>query len=214
MKGLFIKDFQLMKSQKNFFFLILAIAVGMAMYMENIGLISSYLGFIGTMFSLSSINYDEFDNGNPFLFSLPISRREYVLEKYGFGLILGGSFWLMGTVISMAVQTFRQARPPVDILPACLAILPFLPLFLSIMLPLQLKFEGEKGRIARAGVIGVIFLICILSGKLFQTLNLNPFPILQHFRGETLLAALVILCAAMLLLSCRISISIMERKEF
>ena len=36
---------------------------------------------------MSSISYDEFDNGNAFLFSLPITRKDYVLEKYIFGSV-------------------------------------------------------------------------------------------------------------------------------
>ena len=40
-----------------------------------------FLGFVGALFSLSSISYDEFDNGNAFLFSLPITRKDYVLDK-------------------------------------------------------------------------------------------------------------------------------------
>ncbi len=61
-----------------------------------------FLGFVGALFSLSSISYDEFDNGNAFLFSLPITRKDYVLEKYIFGLISGIMFLLL-TVISLVV---------------------------------------------------------------------------------------------------------------
>ena len=60
-----------------------------------------FLGFVGSLFSLSSISYDEFDNGNAFLFSLPITRKDYVLEKYIFGLISGITSLLLGTVISL-----------------------------------------------------------------------------------------------------------------
>ena len=52
-----------------------------------------FLTFVMSLFSVSSISYDEFDNGNAFLFSLPITRTTYVVEKYCFGLILGLSAW-------------------------------------------------------------------------------------------------------------------------
>lgn len=88
MKGLLIKDIKLMLKQKNFFLMLIVIAVLMAYAVENASYIIGYLSVVGSLFTLSSISYDEFDNGNAFLFSLPITRKAYVVEKYGFGLIL------------------------------------------------------------------------------------------------------------------------------
>ena len=93
MKGLLIKDFKLLKVQKNSFLLILCIAIGMEIFTNSTSssFIIGYLSFVATLFTLSSISYDEFDNGNAFLFSLPITRKSYVIEKYGFGMIMGSS---------------------------------------------------------------------------------------------------------------------------
>ena len=85
MKGLLIKDLKLMKVQKNFFFMIFAVGIGMAVFTDNISFIIGYISVVSAMFTLSSISYDEFDNGSAFLFSLPISRKDYVMEKYMFG---------------------------------------------------------------------------------------------------------------------------------
>ena len=40
-----------------------------------------YVTFIFTLFTVSTISYDEYDNGYPFLFTLPITRRQYVNRK-------------------------------------------------------------------------------------------------------------------------------------
>ena len=101
MKGLLIKDFKLLKGQKNFFMAITAISIIMIIVSPGTSFPIGFLGFVGALFSLSSISYDEFDNGNAFLFSLPITRKDYVLEKYIFGLISGIMFLLLGTVISL-----------------------------------------------------------------------------------------------------------------
>lgn len=101
MKGLLIKDFKLLKGQKNFFMAITAISIIMIIVSPGTSFPIGFLGFVGALFSLSSISYDEFDNGNAFLFSLPITRKDYVLEKYIFGLILGIMSLLLGTVISL-----------------------------------------------------------------------------------------------------------------
>ena len=103
MKGLLIKDFKLLKGQKNFFMTITAISIIMIIVSPGTSFPIGFLGFVGALFSLSSISYDEFDNGNAFLFSLPITRKDYVLEKYIFGLISGIMFLLLGTVISLFV---------------------------------------------------------------------------------------------------------------
>ena len=50
----------------------------------------SYFTMIASMFVLSTISYDEYDNGYAFLFSMPFSRTSYVKEKYVFSILVGG----------------------------------------------------------------------------------------------------------------------------
>ena len=78
MKGLLIKDFKLMKMQKNFFLMMIAIVIAISFFQNEISFPLGFLPFVISLFSLSTISYDEFDNGNAFLFSLPISRKDYV----------------------------------------------------------------------------------------------------------------------------------------
>ena len=66
MKGLYIKDFKLMMNQKMFFIVIAAMAIFFAVTQTNIFLLISYATFIAAMFVISSISYDEFNNGNAF----------------------------------------------------------------------------------------------------------------------------------------------------
>ncbi len=66
MKGLLIKDFKLLKGQKNFFMTITAISIIMIIVSPGTSFPIGFLGFVGALFSLSSISYDEFDNGNAF----------------------------------------------------------------------------------------------------------------------------------------------------
>ena len=90
MKGLLIKDIRLMKNMRNSIIMILLIAVSMGAYMKDVSFIITYLALIGASFTTSTMSYDEFDNGYTFLLSLPVTRKGYVLEKYAFGLLLGG----------------------------------------------------------------------------------------------------------------------------
>ena len=74
MKGLLIKDFKLMKNQKNFFFIMIFIAAAMLFAEFESTFVVSYFTMIASMFVLSTISYDEYDNGYAFLFSMPFSE--------------------------------------------------------------------------------------------------------------------------------------------
>lgn len=217
MKGLLIKDFKLMKGQKNFFLMIVLIGVWMIMFMEDFSFIIGYMAFIGGMFSLSTISYDEADNGNAFLFTLPVTRKGYVVEKYEFGLLTGGSFWLLATVIVLIAGITKDLMPVKDMLMTAFLILPVLFLIISVTLPFQLKFGGEKGRIAIIGVAGLLFVIGIAVvriGEIFHVDLISAFNILPAVSMAVLIAAAIGISVIILLISLRISIAIMNRKEF
>ena len=217
MKGLLIKDFKLMMMQKNFFLSIIAIAVVLTVFVKNPSFIIGYLTFIGSVFTLSTISYDEFDNGNPFLFSLPITRKGYVLEKYCFGLILGGSAWFVSTLLVVIVQLTKGAASLTDLLLPSLALLPFMLFLLAVMLPIQLKFGSEKGKIAILGVLGAVFIVGFLFVKLDQLLGLGIIASLNSMSDlgiGGLIAAMFAIVAVLFLISYRISSKIMEKKEF
>ena len=68
MKGLFVKDIELMKQQKQFF--ILVIVMGVILNLAGSGSISfatGYFTFVTAIFAITTISYDEFDNGLAFI---------------------------------------------------------------------------------------------------------------------------------------------------
>ena len=159
MKGLLVKDFELVKVQKNFFIIIIIVALGILILGDNVTMPIGFLTFIMSLFTLSTISYDEFDNGNAFLFTLPITRQSYVLEKYGFGLILGVGAWFCITAVSMIVILIKQSMLPMDLLMMSCMFLPFTLFLQAFMIPFQIEFVSEKGRIAILGMFGLIFIV-------------------------------------------------------
>lgn len=217
MKGLLIKDFKLMKNQKNFFLLIIVVSVLMAFSTENAAFIAGYLPFLCSLFTLSSISYDEYDNGSAFLFSMPISRRNYAVEKYAFGLLTGAAGWILAFVIAAVFGMLKHTASITDSICTSLVALPVILLALAMMLPLQLKFGGEKGRIVALGTVGFMMILSALIGKFAEAQHLDLtalFDRLSSIGYPSQIAAALILTVLLLLLSCRISISIMEQKEF
>lgn len=219
MKGLLIKDFKLLKVQKNFFLLILCIAIGIEIFTNSTSssFIIDFLSFVATLFTLSSISYDEFDNGNAFLFSLPITRKSYVIEKYGFGMILGSSFWAFGTLIVILKEVITHKYVSIDTVIAAFIILPIIFAVLAVMLPFQLKFGGEKGRIAIICTLVIVFLIGIVITKVANAFNINLsflFHEIATLNSIILILVIIGITFFMLFVSYRISLSIMKKKEF
>lgn len=217
MKGLLIKDFKLMKAQKNFFLVIIAISVFMSVTSSDSSFAIGFLGFVGSLFTLSSISYDEFDNGNAFLFCLPITRKSYVLEKYSFGLLVGGASWLFGTTINLFASLLKNTATPTELLMTALLVLPTILLLLSIMLPFQLKFGGEKGRIAIIGAVGLLGVLGVVVVKVADLLNIDLIALFNNLPTLSMgmVVAIAILASFLLMLiSIRISIAVMNKKEF
>ena len=173
--------------------------------------------FVISLFTLSTISYDEFDNGNAFLFTLPITRTNYVVEKYCLSLLLGCSTWIVATVLTMIASILKSTFPVADIMLIALMILPIMIMIQAIMIPFQLKFGGEKGRIALIGVIGLVFLIGAVIVKGAEMIGIditnmvNTLPVISMG-----MLIMIILAAAIVifLISLKISIRIMNKKEF
>lgn len=81
MRGLICKDLRLMLVQKNFFIMLAFVAFVCMAALDDPAFVVMYVTLIFASFLMSTMSYDEFDNGYPFLFTLPISRKLYVQEK-------------------------------------------------------------------------------------------------------------------------------------
>ena len=217
MKGLLIKDFRLMKGQKNFFFVIVVISVGMAAFSEDLSFMMSFLPFVLSLFTLSTISYDEFDNGNAFLFTLPVSRAGYTIEKYCLALLLGGGAWVLSVLLAMGAVILCETASLSETVMMAVMMLPPLIVIQAVMIPFQLKFGGEKGRIALIGVFGLLSVIGIAAVKAARMFGIDiedMLGILPAVSMGTIVAALMVIAVILLLISVKISISIMKGKEF
>ena len=201
MKGLLIKDFLLMKNYKQvmLFMLIIGIFVGM----NDISFASGYILVFVSILSMSTITYDEANHGLNTLFTLPISKSDYVKEKYLFSLIITG----IGFVLVAILSCFSKSGfvEIVTILSTSL-------LLLSISLPFQLKEGNEKGRIVLFVVVfGCTFLFVFLNQfipKFFQSIEslLNTLDPIKFSVG------LLITSLVLYFISMRISIRIYNKK--
>lgn len=218
MKGLLIKDIKLIQGQKNLLYLIIAMPIIIIFNSDdNASFLLGYIPFCLSFITLSTISYDEADNGNLFLFTLPISRKNYAIEKYCFSLLLSGSSWIFATILTLIIHNVKGTGNFEEMFMTALMILPVILLIQAIMIPFQLKFGTEKGRIAIFCSFGVIFAIGTAITKITQSFGIDIVSILNSIStvGMGVLAASAIFIAiVILLISMRISISIMNKKEF
>lgn len=220
MKGLWIKDLKLMAAQKYFFLLILLIAIGMSISAEDVSMMTFSLGFVPFMvslFGLSTISYDEFDNGNAFLFTLPITRKEYVLEKYALSFVLAFVSLVMMFLFTIFMVAQKGMMLDFDGWMIPFGLFALILLLQAIMIPFHLKFGQERGRIAIIVLIGALLLIATFIQKGLEFIGIDWMQVLQSLPilGQgTMLILLYSVSFVLLIISLKISIHIVSKKEF
>lgn len=217
MKGLFVKDFKLIMTQKKFLLLIILISVGRIVFTDDAGFPVGLLTFVMSLFSLSTISYDEFDNGYAFLFTFPITRTGYVIEKYCLGLLLGCGAWIISVAMAAAAASARGGIALSDLMADNFMILLMLFVLLSVMIPFRIKYGAENGRIAIIASIGLVALLGIILVKGVQILfHIDLLAIINSLPAVSmgiLAAASFVTAVVLLLISLKISVVIMNKKE-
>ena len=208
MLGLMRKDLCLLLQRSRA--LVIMVGVGVIIgFSTDGGFLMGYLTMISAILSIGTISYDEFDNGYPFLLTLPVTRKSYVTAKYLFCLLGVLAGWAAASVIFAGCclvkgEGFRMAQ-----LTDALAFLPVAGLMTAVMLPLQLKYGAEKSRLALAVLAGVVVALGYVGVKLFPGLPDSLSGVSNAVFG----AALVCLCIAALAVSFCCSLGIMNQKE-
>ena len=217
MKGLLIKDFKLIKMHRNYFAMIIAIAFVISLLTEDTTFMLGFISFITSMFTISTISYDEFDNGNAFLFTLPIDRKKYAAEKYVFGMLLGGCSLFLAIILAIILNLIEKSDTISNILISGGMLFPFILLLLSILIPFQLKFGSEKGRIVISAVFSIVFLISFVLGKSIGMLGINIAEVINRISllgAGGLFILIFVISMIVVLFSMKVSISVMNKKEF
>ena len=104
-----------------------------------------------------------------------------------------------------------------DIIIIALLELLVLVILLSVMLPFQLKFGGEKGRIAIICAVGIVFVIAFFVVKIAEFFNIDLIKIFNNLpviRMDMLIAIITVITILLLLLSLKTSVYIINKKEF
>lgn len=218
MKALLIKDLKLMKSQKTFLAVIVVLCVWFMAADRSTSFTIVYGAAMVSLFVVSTVSYDEYDNGMAFLFTFPISRRMYVLEKYVFGLLMLAGECVAMNILVFSINTIRHRTYQLqDMFLALFAPIITMALVLSVSLPVQLKFGAEKSRMALLAGVACMGILGYGLQKVVKICAFDFSGITQRVQQATAVEAAVCICvlsAAMLGISYGISVVVMKGKQF
>ena len=101
MRGLLQKDFCLLLQRSKVLLVMLGVGFLMGFSTEGTSFVIGYMTMLCAILAIGTISYDEFDNGYPFLLTLPITKKTYVYSKYVFCLLTNLVGWVISIVILM-----------------------------------------------------------------------------------------------------------------
>lgn len=200
MKGLFKKDLLLLKSQIKYIVMIVVICLIMAYANSGFAYISSYLTFMGTGLVFNSFSYDMYHNEMTYLFALPISKKEYCIEKYIYAFTITFISWLIAFLITSATHINLETV----IVQLAMLFSGFI--YISITIPVVIRYGREKATIIVLMLVLLLFL-AVASGAT------SVGMLMSNFSGFILIGIYAFIVLVALIISYRSTISILNDKE-
>lgn len=219
MKGLLIKDFYIIKNQIYFLMIVVACAI-VFMTNGNAQFGISYICAMSALLSSTTVSYDEYENGTSFLFTLPVTRKEYVKEKYIFagillliGLVLSVVIWEVAALIGVAQISSDE------MISCCAGGITAGLVLLAVTLPAQLKYGAEKGRIVIIALAAIVVAGGMAVSRLedrtkVSTLLKDILRWADQFGDKTVLGIVAMTWILVCAVSVWIAEKIIEKREF
>lgn len=218
MKGLFIKDLKLLRNQKRTLLLAIALMIFFAFTMEDGLFVVNYISFFGVIVAIGTLSYDEINNGMTFMFTLPVTRRQYVLEKFLFCICTALVIWICALAVSLGFMYYKGTLPVIPEFLLQSVTGPILAsVLISIMLPLQIKLGQEKARSGVFVLAGIVALVFIVLKLWVAPTDAEMDALLSGISGVSLGTVMAVIGAAALILlvvSYFITVAIINRKEY
>lgn len=200
MKGLLTKDLLILKQQAKTAVFILLCGIMMSFTFEKT-MVIGYITIIGTLLAFSTIGYDEFDNGYSFIFTLPVSRRTYVREKYALALGCAFSMAVLGGIIALVMMLADGTQHAFEeTLISSGSMIAVAILFISFMIPIRIKYNAEKGRVIMYILYAAVLVGGFAGSKLISMLGIDMPGLIAKLDAMNPWVILCILAIAVLIL--------------
>ena len=175
-----------------------------------------YMMVVSAMLVVTTISYDYFENGMSFMFTLPISRKSYVVEKYVLALLV--ELVMAGFSVLIQVGSILLGNPADWMVLLITGVGCFVAamLLLAVYIPVYIKCGPEKSRIVIFIVVGIVAVGTYLVAKVeaVQKLLEQLIEALSKMSAMQITVIGVAIFVLVMLASVGISIRMLEKKEF
>ncbi|HGQ7504704.1 ABC-2 transporter permease [Streptococcus milleri] len=209
MTALILKDIATLKKT---LLLTITICIALAVYgiYENaIFMIPLICAMIPLILTAIAFGYDTKSKFEQFAFSMPIKKSSFVLSKLFFAFVFG----LVGSVCLFVLFVVKNEMSIDNIVFISLITLVASVLMSAIQLPFILKYGAEKGRLI---MVITYFVIFALSTFLKEKSDLlaNMVELFSKYSMVMIFIGIVLVGLVIIGIAIKISISIMDKKEY
>ncbi len=201
MSALLLKDWYMAKQYCRSFLFVIVLFLALSFVSGNV-IFYTYPCMMAGLLPFSLYSYDEREKFTSFCAAMPVSRRQYVSEKYVFGLLASAAAAAL-TVIAALANSHTGTN---EILPMLSAAVVSALVSQAVMLPFGFKFGVEKGRIMFIAIVAVLFaaFYVVMTPDILSSVTLDA----RTFSIAALVVSLLLFAASWL-----ISQRIFEKKE-
>lgn len=207
MKGLLWKDLYNIEKYIRTSLLMLLFMIGMGIVLKS----AEYAIMMCLIFSLSMsftcLSADEQKNWESYALTMPINRKQLVLEKYlfSYGLMISGFLMavLIGGILSLIIKTQSSFLKEMGVMICSILIIA-----LSLILPLALNKGVEKARYIFMGIIFTPSMLVAFLGRK-NMITMETVEVALKW-GKVLLPVVAVVAV---ILSYCMAIRIFEKKE-
>ena len=217
MKGLILKYLLILKNlMRNILFAMLAFVL-LSVMMKNYYYAGFIIPFYIVMLIISVFSYDELNNSNGYIITLPFSRKTIVKARYILSLINIGIALLIGLLLSLIIPLLNSDITFMSIFLSMCATVGGVIIVISLLIPFFYKFGVQKGRMM---LFIVIIGLSLVIGTVFALFENAKLPIANFINNIASLHYLIIIVGIILLIlfvlyiSYRISCKVYQKKEF
>ena len=157
MIGLIYKDLMVMRKTLVLYMVIFVVYGYMGIAYDQGGLLIAMVLVMSSILPVSSIAYDERCKWDKIANTAPLSRKEIVMAKYLFAILLT----VFSVAVCFVIYLFDSRMPMTEKLIMCYMLTMGGMLYQALLLPVNIKFGAEKGRNIMLAIMFVPVLLVV-----------------------------------------------------
>ena len=208
MIGLIYKDLMAMRKTLALYMVIFVVYGYMGIAYDQGGLMFAMVLVLSAILPVSSIAYDERCKWDKIANTAPLSRKEIVMAKYLFAILLT----VFSVAVCFVIYLFDSRMPMTEKLIMCYMLTMGGMLYQALLLPVNIKFGAEKGRNIMLAImfVPVLFVVAVSNTGLVDL----PAVVLFLENNEQLIPYIVTATVAVVYsVSVTLSVKIYENKD-